>query len=132
MNCGVVCRHGWDPLLLWLWHRPVATAPIRTLARELPCAMGCGPRKSKKTKKKEKKKRKPSQWKNIPTKGAQWHKCKTTHYALKYHVWKPKYMSGKQPKEVYLMKNRHKHWLPDNYVVWIRSYSKHSLVGLPH
>uniref|UniRef100_A0A8D0Z604 Glycine cleavage system H protein n=1 Tax=Sus scrofa TaxID=9823 RepID=A0A8D0Z604_PIG len=32
MSCGVGCRHGSDPALLWLWHRPVATAPIRPLA----------------------------------------------------------------------------------------------------
>ena len=29
-----------DPALLWLWSRPVATAPIRPLAREPPCASG--------------------------------------------------------------------------------------------
>ena len=28
MSCGVGCRCGLDPLLLWLWHRLVATAPI--------------------------------------------------------------------------------------------------------
>ena len=29
-----------DLVLPWLWHRPVATAPIQPLARELPCAVG--------------------------------------------------------------------------------------------
>ena len=29
-----------DPTLLWLWHRPVATAPIRPLAWEPPHVMG--------------------------------------------------------------------------------------------
>ena len=31
--CGVGCSRGSDPALLWLWHRPVATAPIQPLAR---------------------------------------------------------------------------------------------------
>ena len=53
MNCGVVCRHGWDPLLLWLWHRPVATAPIRTLAWESPYAAGAAPKMAKKKKEKK-------------------------------------------------------------------------------
>ena len=40
MNCGVGRRRGSDPTLLWLWHRPVATAPIGTLAWEPPYATG--------------------------------------------------------------------------------------------
>ena len=28
VSCGVGCRRGSDPALLWLWHRPVATALI--------------------------------------------------------------------------------------------------------
>ena len=51
MNCGVGRRHGLDPPLMWLWHRPAAVAPIRPLAWELPYAYGCGPRKQKKEKK---------------------------------------------------------------------------------
>ena len=35
MNCGVGHRCGSDLALLWLWCRPVATAPIRPLAWEL-------------------------------------------------------------------------------------------------
>jgi len=38
VNCGVGCRHGSDPELLWLWCRPVATASIRPLAWESPYA----------------------------------------------------------------------------------------------
>jgi len=38
------CRELWcmhlDPALLWLWCRPVATAPIRPLAWEPPYAVG--------------------------------------------------------------------------------------------
>ena len=36
VNCGVGCRHGSDSMLLWLWCRPAAVAPIRLLAWELP------------------------------------------------------------------------------------------------
>ena len=28
VTCGVGCRRGSDPTLLWLWCRPAATAPI--------------------------------------------------------------------------------------------------------
>ena len=38
MMCGVGCRHGSDPALLWLWCRLVATAPVRPLAWEPPYA----------------------------------------------------------------------------------------------
>ena len=54
MSCGVGCRHGSDPTLLWLWHRPMATAPIRPLASEPPYAMGVAQENSKKTKNKNK------------------------------------------------------------------------------
>ena len=40
MTCGVGRRRGSDPALLWLWRRPVATAPIRPLAWEPPYAVG--------------------------------------------------------------------------------------------
>ena len=54
MRCGVSCRRGLDLVLLWLWRRPVATAPIRPLAWEPPCAAGAAlkRRQKKKTKKK--------------------------------------------------------------------------------
>ena len=44
-----------DPALLWLWHRPAATAPIGPLAWEPPYAMGVALEKDKKTKKKKNK-----------------------------------------------------------------------------
>ena len=59
MSCGVGRRHGSDPALLWLWRRPVATAPIRPLAWEPPYATGAAQRNSKKTKKKKRKKEGP-------------------------------------------------------------------------
>ena len=40
MSCGVGCRRGSDPALLWLWGRPVAIAPIGPLAWEPPYAAG--------------------------------------------------------------------------------------------
>ena len=32
VSCGVDCPHGLDLVLLWLWYRLVATAPIQPLA----------------------------------------------------------------------------------------------------
>ena len=54
MSCGVSHRHGLGLALLWLWHRPAATALIRPLAWEPPYAMGCGPKKTKKKEKENK------------------------------------------------------------------------------
>jgi len=48
VSCGVGCRRGLDPELLWPWHRPVATAPIQPLAWEPPYAMGVALEKKKK------------------------------------------------------------------------------------
>ena len=52
VSCGIGCRHGSDPELLWLWCRPEATAPIRPLAWEPPYAALKRPKKKKKKKKK--------------------------------------------------------------------------------
>ena len=40
MSCGVGCRHGSDPGVLWLWCSPAPTAPIGPLAWEPPYASG--------------------------------------------------------------------------------------------
>ena len=48
-SCGVGCRCGSELALLWLWCRPVATAPIRPLAWEPPYAEGVALEKDKKT-----------------------------------------------------------------------------------
>ena len=40
VSCGVGCRCGSNTVLLWLWLRPAAIAPIRALAWEPPYAMG--------------------------------------------------------------------------------------------
>ena len=55
MSCGVDCRHSWDPALLWLWRRLVATAPIRPLAWELPYATGAALERTKRQKRKKEK-----------------------------------------------------------------------------
>ena len=55
LPCGIG-RHGLDAVLLWLWHRPAAVAPIQPLAWELPYAKSVA-LKSKKKKKKKKKER---------------------------------------------------------------------------
>ena len=51
VSCGVGCRCSSDPTLLWLWHRLVATAPIRPLAWEPPCAAGAALKSREKNKK---------------------------------------------------------------------------------
>ena len=53
MSCGVGCRRGSYPALLWLWCRLVATALIRPLAWEPPYAAGEAPEKAKRPKKKK-------------------------------------------------------------------------------
>ena len=49
MSCGVGCRHCLDLVLLWLWCRPTAAAPIRPLVWEPPYAAGATLEKTKKT-----------------------------------------------------------------------------------
>ena len=55
MGCGVGRRRGSDPVLLWLWCRPVTTAPIRPLAWEPPHAAGAALEKAKRQKKRKEK-----------------------------------------------------------------------------
>ena len=47
MNYGVVRRRSSDPVLLWLWCRPVAVAPIGPLAWESPYTTGAALEKDK-------------------------------------------------------------------------------------
>ena len=54
MSCSVDCRCGSDLVLLWLWCRLVAVAPIWTLAWEPPYAMSKTLKKTKDRKKKRK------------------------------------------------------------------------------
>ena len=53
MSCGVVCRRGSDPVLLWLWRRLAATAPIGPLAWEPPYATGAAQEMAKRQKQKQ-------------------------------------------------------------------------------
>jgi len=48
VNCGAGHRHGSDPTLLWLWHRPAAVALIRPLAWNLPYTADASLKKAKK------------------------------------------------------------------------------------
>ena len=54
MSCGVGCRYGSDPALLWLWRRPEAAALIGLLAWEPPYAAGAAQEKAEDQKKKTK------------------------------------------------------------------------------
>ena len=54
MSCGVGRRRVLDPMLLWLWHRPAAAAPIGPLAWEPLYAAGAGLEKRQKKKKRRK------------------------------------------------------------------------------
>ena len=53
MSCGIGHRHGSDPMLLWLWGRPAAAAPILPLAWEPPYAVGAAQKMTKRQKKKK-------------------------------------------------------------------------------
>ena len=52
VSCGVGRRCGLDPMLLWLWGRPAAAAPIPPLAWELPRATGAALKRKKEKKRK--------------------------------------------------------------------------------
>ena len=53
MSCGIGHRCGSGLMLLWLWHRLVAAAPVRPLAWEPPYAVGVALKIQKKTKNKK-------------------------------------------------------------------------------
>ena len=66
VSCGVGQRHGSDPELLWLWHRPAAMAPIQPLAWEPPYAAGAALEKAKRWGEKRRELEIPCKW---PTNG---------------------------------------------------------------
>ena len=68
MSWGIVCIHSSDMVLLWLWCRPAATAPIIPLAWDPPYAMGMALEDKKKKKKKKKKRERERMEGNIPCK----------------------------------------------------------------
>ena len=53
MSCSVVCRRSSVLVLLWLWCRPAAAAPIRPLAWEPPYDVGAALKKKKKERKRK-------------------------------------------------------------------------------
>ena len=48
VSCGVGCRCGLDPVLLWLWCRLVAATLIQSLTWQLPYATGADLKSKKK------------------------------------------------------------------------------------
>ena len=50
VSCGVGCKYGLDPSLLWLWYRPTAVALIQPLAWEVPYAAGAALKRKKQNK----------------------------------------------------------------------------------
>jgi len=55
MSCGIGCRRGSDPELLWLWRRLMATALISPLAWKPPYAVGAALKRQKRQEKERKK-----------------------------------------------------------------------------
>ena len=51
MSCGVGHRRGSDLVLLWMWRRQAAAAPIRSLSWEPPYATSAALKRKKKKKK---------------------------------------------------------------------------------
>ena len=77
MSCSVGPRHGLDPMLLWLWRRPAATAPIGPQAWESLCATGVAIEKTKRQKKKQKTKKKECLVQQFLTLSANWNYLET-------------------------------------------------------
>ena len=65
MSCGVDCRCSSDLVLLWLWYRVAAVAPIGPLAWELPYAAGAALKRPKNKKIKEREREKTFNHRNI-------------------------------------------------------------------
>ena len=49
LSCGVGCRHGSDPALLWLWHRLSGYSSDSTPSLGISICLGSSPRKKAKT-----------------------------------------------------------------------------------
>ena len=84
MSCGVGHRCGLELVLLWLWHRPAATAPIQSLAWEPPYAIGMALKKDRREKKRREK---DTQVCNSSV--SSWPKDKTRHNLTtpSWHYW---------------------------------------------
>ena len=64
MSCDVGCRHGSDPVLLWLCCRLAAIALIQHLAWEPPCATGAGLKRQQQQQRQQRKKEREKERKN--------------------------------------------------------------------
>ena len=62
MSYGLGYRRGSDLVLLWLWYRPAAAAPIRPLTWEPPYAAGAGLKRKKNIKKQKQNKTKNKEY----------------------------------------------------------------------
>ena len=62
MSCGVGRMHGLYPMLLWLWCRLAAAAPILPLAWEPPYAVGRALKKTKDKNKIKQQQQKTTKW----------------------------------------------------------------------
>ena len=79
MSCGVGRRCSPDLVLLWLWCRPVATAPIQPLIWEPPYATG----EALKRQKDKNKNKKPQ---NYTSKKGELHYVKFSLYTIYLHM----------------------------------------------
>ena len=96
LSCDVGCRRGLDTALLWLWRRPVATAPIGLLAWEPPYAVGVAQEMAKK--KKEKKKKKEI-LKALYLKSGTRQECRLSHVS-KHYTESPSYIIKPERKKI--------------------------------
>ena len=90
MSCGVGRRCGLDPMLLWLWCRPVATAPIQPLAWEPAYAAGAAQEMAKKRQQQQKVYKQLSAGEGVGEKGTLlhcWCECKLVQPLWKT-VWR--------------------------------------------
>ena len=87
MSYGVGRRQGSDLALLWLWHRPEATAPIQPLAWEPPSATDVALKRQKKLKNKNKVLIEAAHWINLENNML----CEKSHserlYIVQFHLY---------------------------------------------
>ena len=90
VSCSVGCRHGLNPVLLWLCCRLAAAAPIWPLAWEPPYALGTALEKDKRQKNKKKNKNKTNHNTVIPKKSISsicWNLLESHNWFLQLVCW---------------------------------------------
>ena len=110
MTCGVGCRHGSDPVLLWLWHRPAAVSLIRLLAWE-PLYVADAALKKKRNKVTNHYRSHPWNFlsfeKGVFCMLSILHSCKTVNHKLDpYYLWVLKYLFNLWATKRYTFKPR--------------------------